>query len=78
MLGFIIGALVGLMFLIVDSSVLVGLNIVEIIFMIIWIMIIYGCFGALVDFVLFLLSPSMWSISNEISPPCQCPSHPQF
>ena len=56
MLGFIIGALVGLMFLIVDSSVLVGLNIVEIIFMIIWIMIIYGCFGALVDFVLFLLS----------------------
>ena len=45
MLGFIIGALVGLMFLLVDSSVLVGLNIVEIIFAIIWIMIIYGCFG---------------------------------
>ena len=56
MLGFIIGALVGLMFLLVDSSVLVGLNIVEIIFAIIWIMIIYGCFGFILDFVLFLLS----------------------
>ena len=46
MLGFIIGALVGLMFLLVDSSVLVGLNIVEIIFVIMD-YIIYGCpFGA--------------------------------
>lgn len=56
MLGFIIGALVGLMFLLVDSSVLVGLNIVEIIFVILGIIIIYGCFGFILDFVLFLLS----------------------
>ena len=52
MLGFIIGALVGLMFLLVDSSVLVGLNIAEILFVIIWIIIIYGCFGAIVDFII--------------------------
>lgn len=56
MLGFIIGALVGLMFLLVDSSVLVGLNIVEIIFTILGIIIIYGCFGFILDFVLSLLS----------------------
>lgn len=56
MLGFIIGALVGLMFLLVDSSVLVGLNIVEIVFAILGIIIIYGCFGFILDFVLFLLS----------------------
>ena len=52
MLGFIIGAVVGLLFLIIDSSVLVGLNIVEILFAIIWIIIIYGCFGAIVDFII--------------------------
>ena len=56
MLGFIIGALVGLMFLLVDSSVLVGLNIVETIFVILGIILIYGCFGFILDFVLFLLS----------------------
>ena len=56
MLGFIIGALVGLMFLLVDSSVLVGLNIVEIIFVILGIIVIYGCFGFILYFVLFLLS----------------------
>ena len=56
MLGFIIGALVGLLFLLVDSSVLVGLNIVEIIFTILGIILIYGCFGFILDFVLFLLS----------------------
>lgn len=44
------------MFLLVDSSVLVGLNIVEIIFVILGIIIIYGCFGFILDFVLFLLS----------------------
>ena len=52
MLGFIIGAVVGLLFLMIDSSVLVGLNIVEIVFAIIWIIIIYGCFGAIVDFII--------------------------
>ena len=52
MLGFIIGAVVGLLFLMIDSSVLVGLNIVEILFAIIWIIIIYGCFGAIVDFII--------------------------
>ena len=56
MLGFIIGALVGLMFLLVDSSVLVGLNIVETIFVILGIILIYGCFGFILDFILFLLS----------------------
>ena len=56
MLGFIIGALVGLMFLLVDSSVLVGLNIVEIIFVILGIILIYGCFGFILDFILFLIS----------------------
>lgn len=52
MFGFIIGAVVGLLFLMIDSSVLIGLNIVEIIFAIIWIIIIYGCFGAIVDFII--------------------------
>ena len=52
MLGFIIGAVVGLLFLMIDSSVLFGLNIVEILFAIIWIIIIYGCFGAIVDFII--------------------------
>ena len=52
MLGFIIGAVVGLLFLMIDSSVLVGLNIVEILFAIIWIIIIYGCSGAIVDFII--------------------------
>ena len=56
MLGFIIGALVGLMFLLVDSSVLVGLNIVEIIFVILGIILIYGCFGFILDFILFMIS----------------------
>lgn len=44
------------MFLLVDSSVLVGLNIVEIIFTILGIILIYGCFGFILDFALFLLS----------------------
>ena len=55
MLGFIIGALVGLMFLLVDSSVLVGLNIVEIIFVILGIILIYGCFGMIVDYILRII-----------------------
>lgn len=55
MLGFIVGSVVGLLFLMIDSSVLEGLNMFEIIFSIIWIMIIYGCFGALVDFVLNII-----------------------
>ena len=52
MFGFITGAVVGLLFLMIDSSVLGGLNIYEIIFSIAWIIIIYGCFGAIVDFIL--------------------------
>ena len=52
MLGFIIGSVVGLLFLMIDSSVLEGLNMFEIIFSIVWIIIIYGCFGAIVDFIL--------------------------
>ena len=55
MFGFIIGSLVGLLFLMIDSSVLIGLNIVEIIFSIIWIIIVYGCFGALVDFIIQII-----------------------
>jgi ABC-type antimicrobial peptide transport system permease subunit len=49
MLGFVTGTVVGLLFLMIDSSVLVGLNIAEILVAIIWIIIIYGCFGAIVD-----------------------------
>lgn len=56
MLGFIIGALVGLMFLLVDSSVLIGLNIVEIVIVIFGIILIYGCFGFIIDFILFMIS----------------------
>ena len=52
MLGFVIGTVVGLLFLMIDSSVLVGLNIAEILFAIIWIIIIYGCFGAIADFII--------------------------
>jgi hypothetical protein len=55
MLGFIVGSVVGLLFLMIDSSVLEGLNMLEIIFSIAWIMIIYGCFGALVDFILYII-----------------------
>ena len=55
MFGFIIGAVVGLLFLMIDSSVLIGLNIVEIIFAIVWIIIIYGCFGALMDFIIQII-----------------------
>ena len=55
MFGFIIGAVVGLLFLMIDSSVLIGLNIVEILFAIIWIIIIYGCFGALMDFIIQII-----------------------
>lgn len=55
MFGFIIGAVVGLLFLMIDSSVLVGLNIAEILFVIIWIIIIYGCFGAIVDFIIQII-----------------------
>ena len=55
MFGFIIGAVVGLLFLMIDSSVLVGLNIAEILFVIIWIIIIYGCFGALTDFIIQII-----------------------
>ena len=55
MFGFIIGAVVGLLFLMIDSSVLIGLNIVEIIIAIIWIIIIYGCFGALIDFIIEII-----------------------
>lgn len=55
MLGFIVGSVVGLLFLLIDSSVLEGLNILEILFSIIWIMIIYGCFGALVDFIITII-----------------------
>lgn len=55
MLGFIVGSVVGLLFLMIDSSVLEGLNMFETIFSIIWIMIIYGCFGALADFVLNII-----------------------
>lgn len=52
MFGFIVGSLIGLLFLMIDSSVLIGLNIIEILFAIIWIIIVYGCFGALVDFII--------------------------
>ena len=55
MFGFIIGAVVGLLFLMIDSSVLIGLNIAEIIFAIILIIIIYGCFGALMDFIIQII-----------------------
>lgn len=55
MFGFIIGAVVGLLFLMIDSSVLIGLNIVEIVIAIIWIIIIYGCFGAITDFVIQII-----------------------
>ena len=55
MLGFIVGSVVGLLFLMIDSSVLEGLNMLEIIFSITWIMIIYGCFGALVDFIISII-----------------------
>ena len=55
MFGFIIGAVVGLLFLMIDSSILVGLNIAEILFVIIWIIIIYGCFGAIVDFIIQII-----------------------
>ena len=55
MLGFIVGSVVGLLFLMIDSSVLEGLNMFEIIISITWIMIIYGCFGALVDLVLDII-----------------------
>ena len=55
MFGFIVGAVVGLLFLMIDSSVLIGLNIVEIIIAIIWIIIIYGCFGALMDFIIQII-----------------------
>ena len=55
MLGFIIGSVVGLLFLMIDSSVLEGLNMFGIIFSIVWIMIIYGCFGALVDFIISII-----------------------
>ena len=55
MLGFIIGSVVGLLFLMIDPSVLEGLNMFEIIFSIVWIMIIYGCFGALVDFIISII-----------------------
>ena len=55
MLGFIVGSIVGLLFLLIDSSVLEGLNMLEILFSIIWIMIIYGCFGALVDFIITII-----------------------
>ena len=55
MLGFTIGSIVGLLFLMIDSSVLEGLNMFEIIFSIVWIIIIYGCFGALVDFILSII-----------------------
>lgn len=55
MFGFIIGAVVGLLFLMIDSSILVGLNIAEILFAIIWIIIIYGCFGALMDFIIQII-----------------------
>lgn len=55
MFGFIIGAVVGLLFLMIDSSVLIGLNIVEIVIAIIGIIIIYGCFGALMDFIIQII-----------------------
>ena len=55
MLCFIVGSVVGLLFLLIDSSVLEGLNMLEILFSIIWIMIIYGCFGALVDFIITII-----------------------
>lgn len=55
MLGFVIGAVVGLLFLMIDSSVLIGLNIVEIVIAIIGIIIIYGCFGALMDFIIQII-----------------------
>jgi hypothetical protein len=55
MLGFIVGSVVGLLFLMIDSSVLEGLNMLEIVFSIVWIMIIYGCFGALVDFIISII-----------------------
>jgi hypothetical protein len=55
MLGFITGSLVGLLFLLIDSSVLEGLNMFEIIFSIIWITIIYGCFGMIVDYILRII-----------------------
>ena len=56
MLGFIIGVLVGIMFLLVNSSILIGLNIVETVFVIFGIILIYGCFGFIIDFMLFMLS----------------------
>jgi hypothetical protein len=56
MLGFIIGSVVGLIFLMIDPSVLEGLNMFETVFSIVWVMIIYGCFGALVDFIITIFN----------------------
>jgi hypothetical protein len=56
MLGFTIGSVVGLLFLLIDPSVLEELNMFETIFSIIWIMLIYGCFGALVDFIIIIFN----------------------
>lgn len=52
MLGFTIGAVVGLGFLMIDPSVLVGLNLAEKLFAILAIILIYGCFGSIADFIL--------------------------
>lgn len=56
MFGFIVGAVVGLLFLMIDSSVLVGLNVVEILFSILWIVIIYGSFGFIIDLIIQLFN----------------------
>jgi len=56
MLGFLIGVFVGICSLMVDHSVLLGLNTAEMICAIIIIMIVFGVFGALIDMILQIIN----------------------
>lgn len=54
MLGFIVGSVAGLLSLI-ESRILIESSIVEIIVVIIYIAIYYGCFGAMIDYIIQLI-----------------------
>ena len=54
-MGFVIGVIVGTGTILYNYSVLNSLNVAEMICTVLWIMVIYGCFGALVDFILNII-----------------------
>ena len=64
-MGFIIGAIVGIGTILCNYSVLNGLNVAEMICTVLWIMVIWGIFGILSEWILKTINYIYTVIKNK-------------